>query len=38
MKDIIHNIREKKATLTYLATKLPEKNFHQLKEAFKNYD
>lgn len=27
MKDVVDNMRKKKATLTYLASKIPESNF-----------
>lgn len=34
MREVVDRMKQKKATMTYLAAKIPEKNFEGLKQAF----
>jgi hypothetical protein len=38
MKDVVDRMKQKKAVVTYLAAKIPEKNFEGLKHAFMSLD
>lgn len=38
MQDTVHQMRERKAALTELASRIPEKHFEDLKEALAMHD